>query len=135
MSIPKRFYISTRYDRRTDAATLMDLLRRRGWVPSFDWTGVQDYSNLAALAVAEIDGVREADAVIVLLPGGFGTHVELGAALAFGKPLVVHARNRSVLEEPYPCVFHYHPAVQLIVSDILNEDEILARLQTCAGEK
>jgi hypothetical protein len=30
--------------------------------------------------------VRDADVLIVLLPGGYGTHVEIGAALALEKP-------------------------------------------------
>ena len=63
-------------------------------------------SGYADLAVAEITGIRHADVMIVILPGGRGTHVEIGAALAMGKPVIIHAPNRKILETPYPCAFH-----------------------------
>jgi nucleoside 2-deoxyribosyltransferase len=80
------------------------------------------------LAGLEIDGIRNADVLIALLPGGFGTHVEIGAALAFGKPIIIHSPNQTVLETPYPCVFHYHPLVRLIVSGCMDIDAVLSFL-------
>ena len=51
-------------------------------------TGPDGYADTA---LAEIAAVREADVLVVLLPGGYGTHVEIGAALALGKPVILHA--------------------------------------------
>ena len=76
--------------------------------------------------MAEMAAVREADVLVVLLPGGYGTHVEIGAALALGKPVILHAPDRKTLDAPYPCVFHYHPRVKLLVSEVLDVDEVLA---------
>ena len=76
--------------------------------------------------MAELAAVRDADILIVLLPGGFGTHVEIGAALALGKPVILHAPDRKTLDTPYPCIFHYHPGVKLLVSEVLDIDQILA---------
>src|SRR4051812_32235737 len=109
----KRFYLSTKKDRLDRAATLLDALKSNGWKQTFAWTD-QDTSGaekFAEAAQAEIAGVQEADVLIVLLPGGFGTHVEIGAALALGKPIILHAPDRKTLETPYACVFHYHPFV------------------------
>ena len=94
-------------------------MKAAGWKQTFAWTD-QDAKNPAGyadIAEAELAGVREADVVIVLLPGGYGTHVEIGAALALGKPVVIHVPDHKTLETPYPCVFHHHSLVKLIVAE------------------
>ena len=73
--------------------------------------------------------MRDADVLVVLLPGGYGTHVEIGAALALGKPVILHAPDRKTLETPYLCVFHYHPAVKLVISEPLDVGAIVARME------
>ena len=50
----------------------------------------------------------------------------IGAALALGKPVILHAPDRKTLDTPYPCPFHYHPGVNLIVSEAIDVDAVLA---------
>jgi predicted Rossmann-fold nucleotide-binding protein len=66
--------------------------------------------------------------LIALLPGGYGTHVEIGAALALGKPVILHAPDQKSLNTPYPCVFHYHPGVKLLISEVVDVDAVLAHI-------
>jgi nucleoside 2-deoxyribosyltransferase len=127
-SLPKRFYLSTRKDRSAEGAALTEALEALGWQCTFDWTALQE-ANLARypeIAQAEIAGVREADVLLVLLPGGYGTHAEIGAALALGRPIIIHAPNQQVLDTPYPCVFHHHPGVKILISEVLDVDAVLA---------
>jgi nucleoside 2-deoxyribosyltransferase len=130
--VNKFFYLSTQKDRNDEASPLLEALEAKGWERSFNWSGreASSESEYADLAVAEIAGIRSADVVIVILPGGRGTHVEIGAALAMGKPIVLHAPNRKSLETPYPCAFHYHPTVKLVFSEQLNVDALLACIST-----
>ncbi len=128
--MPKRFYLATRKDRAAQAASIEEALKARGWERTFVWTG-QDEKGAeghAKTAMAELNGVRDADVLIALLPGGYGTHVEIGAALALGKPVILYAPDRKTLETPYPCVFHYHPGVRLLLSETLDVNAILALL-------
>jgi len=107
----------------------MDALKNKGWKQTYAWTDRGGSTpEYAKIAQAELEGVREAEVLIVLLPGGFGTHVEIGAALALGKPVIIHAADRKTLETPYPCVFHYHPLVTLLVSERVDPNTILASL-------
>lgn len=126
----KRFYLATRKDRAAQAEALVTALKAHGWERTFTWSGEDDHSPdaLAKTALAELSGVREADVLIVLLPGGFGTHVEIGAALALEKPVILHSPDPQTLETPYACVFHYHPGVRLLISEPLDVDEVLACL-------
>lgn len=130
-SMAKRFFLSTRKDRSAEADVLSASLKTHGWERTFAWKG-EDGANTdghAAIAVAELQGVRDADVLVVLLPGGYGTHVEIGAALALGKPVILHAPDRKTLETPYLCVFHYHPAVKLVISEPLDVGAIVARME------
>jgi nucleoside 2-deoxyribosyltransferase len=126
----KRFYLATRKDRSAQAGALLEALKARGWERTFEWSAEDDagQKGYAEIALAELAGVREADVLVVLLPGGYGTHVEIGAALALGKPVILHAPDRQTLETPYPCVFHHHPGVALLVSETLDVDAVLARM-------
>jgi nucleoside 2-deoxyribosyltransferase len=65
---------------------------------AFTWCDAQiEATHYATIALAELAGIREADVLLVLLPGGCGTHVEIGAALALGKPVIIHAPDRATL--------------------------------------
>jgi nucleoside 2-deoxyribosyltransferase len=123
----KHFFLSTRKDRRAEANSLSSELKAHGWERTFAWKAEdgEGPANYAAIAEAELQGVRDADVLVVLLPGGYGTHVEIGAALALGKPVILHSPDRKTLETPYVCVFHYHPGVKLIVSATLDVVEIV----------
>jgi nucleoside 2-deoxyribosyltransferase len=126
----KRFFLSTRKDRASEANAISAALEIHGWARTFTWSAVDgaDINQQAAMAIADLQGVRDADVLIVLLPGGYGTHVEIGAALALKKPVILHSPDCQTLETPYTCVFHYHPDVTLLVSPTPEIDSILAHL-------
>lgn len=123
----KHFYLATRKDRGAEATRLLRALKSHGWERTYAWvTGDEaTIERLSEIALKELKGVEEADALIVLLPGGYGTHVEIGAALALGKPVILHAPDRKTLDTPYPCPFHYHPNVKLLISEELHIAELL----------
>ncbi len=128
--MPKRFYLATRKDLSAQAAALLEALKAQGWERTLVWSDQNEAGTdgYAEIALAELAGVREADVLVVLLPGGYGTHVEIGAALALGKPVILHAPDRATLETPYPCPFHYHPNVKLMISEVLDVTAVLASM-------
>ena len=127
----KRFYLATKKDSGEQAAAISHALKAHGWERTYAWTAEDEGADrYADIALNELKGVTEADVLIVLLPGGYGTHVEIGAALALGKPVILHAPDRKTLNEPYPCPFHYHPRVRLLVSETLDIDALVACLPT-----
>jgi nucleoside 2-deoxyribosyltransferase len=125
-----KFYLATRKDRAAQAEKLLEALKAHDWERTFTWSGDDKggTEERPKIAMAELAGVREADVLIVLLPGGYGTHVEIGAALALGKPVILHAPDQKTLNDPYPCVFHYHPGVQLLISPVVDINAILGCL-------
>lgn len=63
-------------------------------------------ARIAEVGNGEMAGVAEADAVLVLLPGGRGTHAEMGGALALGKPTFIYGPRKDA--QGRECSFYYH---------------------------
>lgn len=59
---------------------LKKILDETGWEHTYDWTRQQG-ATLAETAKLEVQAVLAARIVIVLLPGGRGTHTELGVVV------------------------------------------------------
>lgn len=126
-----RVYIASRSQ---DAARILrEAVRREGHVVTSRWLDEPGYSGLPAddghkrrAAVENLDDVRAADVLLLraepdgsFVPGG--KHVETGAALALGKPVVVLGRPENV--------FHWHPLVTVVADEAL----LLAHLQCLAN--
>lgn len=94
-----------------------------GHVITYDWTlhgsvQGQGEARLRQVATNELNGVRDADLVVVLLPGGRGTHAELGMANVLGKPVILFSDS----DDPFDvylgatCAFYWNQNVyQLVV--------------------
>jgi hypothetical protein len=90
----KRYYTSTSYTDKDRAAKLAAIVEALGGKITYKWWDMPDADNaegLGEIGEAELEAVRCADVVIVMLPGRWGTHVELGAALALGKKVLLHS--------------------------------------------
>ena len=82
-----KVYIASALENAENVRLLRDLLRERGVELTYDWTvhgSVKDQGSARIREVArkKVEGVLGADLVVVLLPGGRGTHIELGIAIA-----------------------------------------------------
>lgn len=122
MSDPVQFYIATALERAMDHRRLAQHLQKYfGWVLTYDWTEHGSVQNQGAermgeVAAREAAAVARADVVIVLLPGGRGTHTELGMAIALGKPvlLVGDADDRKGGSDGRECAFYHAPGVKQV---------------------
>jgi nucleoside 2-deoxyribosyltransferase len=112
-----KFYIATSLSRVGAHQRVRDDLKNCGHEISYDWTlhsSVKSVSKerLQEIAVLELEGVSEADFVIVLLPGGNGTHLELGFSLASGKRVFLHSEDSLAFElGPQANAFYHHPDI------------------------
>ena len=99
----KSVYLAGRYSRRLELDSYAQQLRERGWELTSQWlTGLEDDMDLEDIAVQDMWDVKEADVLIAftepLEPRETrgGRHVELGMALAWGKPIVVVGPRENV---------------------------------------
>jgi hypothetical protein len=110
-----KYYIATSLARVTDHNLVRDALKRLGHTICYDWTlhgSVKSVSfeRLREVAIYELNGISEADFVVVLLPGGKGTHLELGFAMGNNKKIFLHSEDPSLFElGPLTNAFYHHP--------------------------
>ena len=130
-----KFYVASGVSNAEKVNQAASALTAGGHQRTYDWTTHGDVSKTPdarkqEVAGNEARGVAEAELVVLLLPGRFGTHAELGIALAT-------AANKRILlwsetSAPFDgtegfCVFYHHPAVERIVCPF---EELLAQLAT-----
>ena len=115
------FYLASGLENREQASRIIRALERAGLTCTYDWTthgSLQAHPQLwHEVAAAELGGVIRADVVVVLLPGGRGTHCELGAAIRGGTPVVLVGKPEQLEADGRTCIF-YHFAGVVKVPDI-----------------
>ncbi len=131
------FYVATKLENIEEARRLMALLRSWGLEPAYDWTvhgpvWRQGAARMREVAALELGGVRCADVVIVRLPGGRGTHTELGAALAFGQPVIIYGAAEAFVSGPEACAFYYHECAVHVCTDSELRGAVVRALEDLA---
>lgn len=123
----KSYYIASGLENAAAVRALKTVLDAEGWHHTYDWT-VHGAVSVDRLPEVSAEGVWMADVVIVLLPGGRGTHTELGIAIGMVDPVVFgpdEDRMRIVVYSANPgdfeikgqtCAFYHHPCVERFTS-------------------
>lgn len=129
-----KFYVATSLNRAALHNRVRDALVAMGHEITYDWTGhgsvqADGPERCAEVAAGEIAGVAQADFVVVLLPGGRGTHAELGAALISlsCERVFIYAETDEFFMAERTCAFYYHPKVWRVVGDLLDLVTLIAK--------
>lgn len=130
-----KIYIASRLENYLQVQALRDALRADGHTITYDWTlhgsvQGQGEARLREVASNEINGVRDADLVVVLLPGGRGTHAELGAANVLGKPVIIFSTSDESFDayEASTCAFYWNENVRQLYSHQGKPEKVLPGL-------
>jgi len=119
-----KFYIASKLENYEQVKRLAGLLKLSGWKHTYDWTvhgsiKETDIQTLKSVGQKECDGVKNADIVIVLMPQGRGTHVELGMAIALGKIVYIcHDDDTYFQCDDHTSAFYWVPNVKHFVGNI-----------------
>ena len=128
-----KFYVASGVSNAEKVNLAATALSAAGHTRTYDWTTHGDVSKAdpafkRQVAASESCGVLEAELVVLLLPGRFGTHAELGMALASSgnKRILLWSESSAPFDgtEGF-CVFYHHPAVERVVCPF---EELLGRL-------
>ena len=119
-----KYYIATSLTRAKHHNSIRDALNPDKFQLTYDWTkhgNIKSTSQdrLNTVAMNESRGILQADIVIVLLPGGFGTHVEIGLGIAANKTVIIHSEDKEVfLPCEKTCAFYHHDQVYQVNSPL-----------------
>ena len=114
------FYIASRLENAARVRELAEVLKSWGWQQTYDWTShgmvLGEKDDLQRVAAEELAGVIRAQIVIVLLPGGRGTHTELGLALGYRKKIVLYSEDPASFDPASrdTCSFYWLPEVERV---------------------
>ena len=114
-----RLYVASGLENKEKVRLVIEKIRARGHEISYDWTLHGDVRNqgceiLNAVAGNETFAVIDADCVLMLLPGGRGTHTELGLALASraNKRIILWSETGEEFGcDHKTCAFYHHSSI------------------------
>ncbi|MBD8069710.1 nucleoside 2-deoxyribosyltransferase [Bacillus sp. PS06] len=94
-----KFYVASSFKNIENVRYVSDQLKKNGYKHTYDWTQHERASTmeeLKSIGQAEKNAVLAADVIIVLLPAGKGSHIELGIALGQGKKIFLYSPNEEL---------------------------------------
>ena len=115
------FYIASSFQNIDQVRMVAAGLRSFGWNHTYDWTQnerVDSLDDLTRIGQLEKEAVAESDVVLVLLPGGKGTHIELGLAIAFEKRIYLYSQDEEVMNIGATSTFYHLPEVEICIGTI-----------------
>jgi nucleoside 2-deoxyribosyltransferase len=123
-----KFYIASSLQNKENVQYVAAHLKACGFIHTYDWTineGVDTAERLKEVGEAERQGVEKADILVLLLPGGKGTHVELGMALAQYKRVYLYSPNEDINDYSKTSTFYFLDEVKPFVGSL---DEFILNL-------
>ena len=116
------FYVASGLQNKEAVQKVSERLTQLGWHHMYDWTlneHVDSIETLQEIGTLEKLAVKASDVVVVMLPGGKGTHIELGMALAWDKRIFLYDPSNEVMNVSTTCTF-YHLTEVTICSGSLD---------------
>lgn len=129
-----KFYIASGLLNKQAVNYVSEKLIAAGCVHTYDWTKNDRASTIEELKVigeAEKNAILESDVVIILLPGGKGSHIELGIALGRGKKIFLFSADEKVNDFDTTSTFYHLPEVEQVIGML---DELVERVCGYRGE-
>lgn len=111
----RKFYIASGLQNKEMVQFVSKRLREQGFIHTYDWTQNEraaTFEELREIGQKEKNAVLESDFLIVLLPGGKGTHIEFGIALGHGKKIYIYAPDNSADNFETTSTFYHLPEVE-----------------------
>ena len=126
----KRFYVASSFKNIDTVRYVSNQLINKGYIQTFDWTKNDKAStieDLKEIGKKEKNAVMDADFIIVILPAGKGSHIELGIALGQGKRIYLYSPNNEVNDFEKTSTFYQLSEVEKCIGTI---EELVEKVTT-----
>lgn len=132
-----RFYIASSFNNRSNVKELSQKLISYNFEHSYDWTineRANSIEDLSAIGTKEKEAIISSDFIVILLPAGKGSHVELGIALGLGKRIYLYSSNQEIYHFDKTTTFYHVAGVDTFVGDFENFTDYLIQKETFSFE-
>lgn len=113
-----KFYIASSFNNIEQVRQLSNELKLRGYIHSYDWTQnerANSFEALSTIGEKEKEAVINSDFLVILLPAGKGSHIELGIALGLGKRIYLYSPTNEIYEYDKTSTFYHIEGVDKFV--------------------
>lgn len=98
------------------------ILEENGWKHTYNWAkkinGDETIEDLIEYSKLEQQGIIDSDVIIILLPAGRGTHIELGMALALNKRIFLCSETKEEFSIENTVNFYQLPSIVRLVGTV-----------------
>lgn len=121
-----KFYVASSFKNIESVRYVGKELIKRGYTLTYDWTKntrASTIEDLKGIGQEEKDAVTESDFIIILLPAGKGSHIEMGIALGQNKQIFLYSPNEEVNNYATTSTFYHLSEVKKCLGtldDLLN---------------
>ncbi|NQD65628.1 group-specific protein [Bacillus haikouensis] len=115
-----KFYIASSLKNIHNVRYISEKLKLNGHTHTFDWTTLNpavSLEKLQEIGQLEKEAVIQADVVIMLLPAGKGSHIELGIALALDKRIILYSSHGDINNLDETSSFYHLSQVEKFLGD------------------
>lgn len=123
-----KFYIASSLLNKQAVNYVSDKLIEAGCVHTYDWTKnnrAMTLDELKVIGEAEKNAILACDVIVILLPGGKGSHIELGIAIGQGKKIFLYSADKKVNDLDTTSTFYHLPEVEQVIGTL---DELVERV-------
>lgn len=123
-----KFYIASSFANQEMVKKLSRLLIDQGHEQTYDWTmniRAESAEALSTIGQLEKKAVSDCDVFFVLLPGGKGSHIDLGLALAGEKKVYLFSETDVFSDISMSTTFYHLPEVERVIGTLEDLAEIV----------
>ncbi|WP_427051611.1 group-specific protein [Paenibacillus sp. TC-CSREp1] len=110
----KTFYIASSLKNIENVKYVSDQLKGMGFIHSYDWTQndkVTSIDQMRDIGRKEMAAVKKSNFIVVLLPAGKGSHIELGIALGNSIKTYLYSPNDELNDIEKTSTFYHQDGV------------------------
>ncbi|OBR68924.1 group-specific protein [Paenibacillus oryzae] len=110
----KKFYIASSLKNVANVKYVSDQLKEMGFIHSYDWTQndkVTSIDQMRDIGRKEMTAVKKSNFIVVLLPAGKGSHIELGIALGNSIKIYLYSPNDEINDIEKTSTFYHQDGI------------------------
>lgn len=116
----KKFYVASSFSNTNSVNYVVQQLVTKGYLHTYDWTKNAKAREEKSITLADLkeigqkekSAVLDSDFIVVLLPGGKGTHIELGIAIGLAKKAYIYSPDGAIDNPETTSTFYHLPDVE-----------------------
>ncbi|MGF2615784.1 group-specific protein [Rossellomorea vietnamensis] len=129
-----KFYTASSFKNIESVRYVNEELKRIGYIHTYDWTQndrASSQGDLERIGREEKRAVIASDFIIVILPAGKGSHIEMGIAIGLEKKIMLYSPNEEVNDRALTSTFYHLPEVEKCFGSL---DDLISKIIELEGE-